>query len=486
MRRIAVLAVGALTTLSATAQYLTEGNVSKANEIIEAAVAAHGGERLTSLKTLVIEQQSKGTAVNQSLRPAPPWDRNSNSGFSAIDLENSIFASSNAGTGGGFEFDNGTIINGDDSYQLNYRAGTATPVAEPNFDNTSGPFIRVTPPLLVRQLQEHARTAHFLGETEHEGRPHLVVAFSMPVGPSISLYFDAETSLLSYSERVFPGFGLVQYRFLDYQTVDGVAFNQGFELLLNGDLNIERRNNNPKLNQPIDQYLTVDSSLSKVDPLTPDEMSRQQIADGVFLIGGNGTYGLFIEHNDYVVAIGGTGGIEARIEQLRDAVPEKPIRYGVMTHHHSDHVLAVPTYVTEGATVIGATAHAEVIRDAAGEDSADLKLETVAERRVIGSGKNRVELIDIGPTAHTEHLLIAWLPEHKILFEADHFAMPRTGPVPPAVSSTRTFAEALKRNDLQPAILTSSHSPRIGTMADLQTALSKRPARPTSESLSAR
>ena len=50
----------------------------------------------------------------------------------------------------------------------------------------------------------------------------------------------------------------------------------------------------------------------------------------------------------------------------------------------------------------------------------------------IEGGGRVVEILDIGPTAHTEHLLVAYLPEEGTLFEADHFALPASGPIPPA------------------------------------------------------
>ena len=87
------------------------------------------------------------------------------------------------------------------------------------------------------------------------------------------------------------------------------------------------------------------------------------------------------------------------------------------------------------------------------------------------AGDRRVEIIDIGPTAHTEHLLVAWLPEEGILFEADHFAMPRVGPVPPAVTSTKTFAVALRKAGLKVKTIVSAHSPTPGSMNDLEQAL---------------
>ena len=92
--------------------------------------------------------------------------------------------------------------------------------------------------------------------------------------------------------------------------------------------------------------------------------------------------------------------------------------------------------------------------------------------RVIVPAKKEVNT-PIGPTAHTEHLLVAYLPDEGILFEADHFALPRVGPIPPAVTSTQSFAEALGREELGVKLILSAHSPKAATMDDLRVALEK-------------
>ncbi len=468
-----LLLAGVLSASLVCAENLTQMNVEKTQAIIEDAVEAYGGsEKLNAITSIVVEHETENVATGQSRKAAPPWDRNPAAGIAAIDLENEVFVTKNHGSGGGFEFNNATVINGEESYQLNFRAGTAAPIAEPDFNTTSGPFVRITPALLVRQLQERAQTARYMDDVESDGRTYEVVSFSMEVGPAISLYFDKETLLLHRSERVLPNFGLVEYRFTEYESVDGIPFNQKFELILNGDENMVRKNLKTKVNASFENLIKIDSKLERSAAVTPDPLSRQQIDEGVYLIGGTGTYAMFIEMDDYIVAIGGTAGIPERIEQLREVVFDKPIKYGVMTHHHFDHVLGVPAYEAEGATVIAATAHEDVIRNAA-EDGDALKLKTIDDRYVIEDKNRRVEIIDIGPTAHTEHLLVAWLPEEGILFEADHFALPANGSLPPAVSSTKTFAGALIEHDLDPVKILAAHSPRVGTMEDLRAAIEK-------------
>ena len=273
-----VLAV-ALSASLVCAENLTQANVEKAQAVIDAAVQAYGGEdKLSEMNTLIIEHETVNIAVGQSRSPEPPWDRNPASGVTAIDYGERVFVTRNSGTGGGFEFDNGTVIDGEDSYQLNFRAGTSALIAEPDFDTTSGPFMRITPALLVRQISDRAQNAYYLGEVEIDDDIFDVVGFSMAVGPAISLYFDRDTRLLKRSERVLPAFGLVEYRFNDYERVDGIPFNQLFEFYFNGDANLERRNLSTKVNAEIGKLAVVDETLLSVPAIVPDELSRQEIA----------------------------------------------------------------------------------------------------------------------------------------------------------------------------------------------------------------
>lgn len=464
----------ALSVNIAHAENFTEANTNKAKDIINAAISAHGGDALLDdLRTLVIETHTVNHSVDQSRGTDAPWDTSIADSVDAIDLENNVFLTTNKGSGGGFENHNTTIINGEQSYQLNLRAGTVAKIAEPDFDTTSGPFVRVTPALLLRTLKDREANAHYLGDTKIDDVEYNVIGFSMTVGPAISLYFEKDTNLLRRSERVFPGFGLVEYRFDDYVEKGEVPYNQSFTLYLNGDVNLEREIQSVRINEKMDELLEIPAALVSIPELQPDPLTRQELDDGVWLIGGNGTYAMFVDMGDYIFAAGGTAGIPDRIDLLREVTGEKPIRYGMLTHHHFDHVMGVTAYEEEGATIIAAESHERIARRAA-SDGENLDLKLVSEKMTLQANGRTIEVMDIGPTAHTEHLLVAWLPQEGILFEADHFAMPRVGPVPPAVTSTKTFAEALARNGLDVRQIVSAHSPKPGTPESLEEALKRK------------
>ena len=170
-----------------TAGSLALKSVNRANEVIDAAIDAHGGaEALAGLKTLTQESDYINYATGQSRKPGPPYDRGQQRIFNAIDVGNEVFVNRSSGEGGGYVFDNGVIINAENSWQLDYRAGTSALIAEPDFDTRSGPFIRVTPALLMKQLQARRQQSNWLGEAEVDGRLHDVITLVMEVGPVLA------------------------------------------------------------------------------------------------------------------------------------------------------------------------------------------------------------------------------------------------------------------------------------------------------------
>jgi len=465
------------TSVVAAEETLPLNAVNRANEVIDAALEAYGGaETITNLNSVARKSHFTTWATNQSRSPGPPWDENEQMSFSAIDFENETFVGKNKGSGGGFDFNGSQIIKGEEGWQVSYRAGTVTPIAEPDFNNTAGPFIRVTAPLLVKQLQNRRQTSHWLGEVEFDGRPHDVITLVMEVGPALSLYFDQETHLLSRSERVLPPFGQVDYRFTDYETVDGIPFSKTFKLYVNDQPNVFIDIKSTMVNQSLDEYTAVPKTLEMVEaaPPAPADVEVQEVKEGVFLVGGGNTYAMFVEMDDHIIAVGGTAGIPGRIKALREVVKDKPIRYGVMTHHHNDHVLGVPAYQAEDAMVLTVKEHEAVMR-AAATDAESLKLQFVEDKYVFDDGDRKLEIIDFGPTPHAKHILMAWLPEEGILFEADHFPNPTNGQMAPAQLVTKRLAEVIDQQGLDVKIIVGAHSPRVASIDDLRKALTLSP-----------
>ena len=98
-------------------------------------------------------------------------------------------------------------------------------------------------------------------------------------------------------------------------------------------------------------------------PATPAPPAVVKVADDVYMLNGlaGGTHNvMFVAFNDYVLVleapeqiIYGSNSVQA-LAKIKETVPGKPIKYLVLTHHHSDHAGGFREYVAEGTTIVTA------------------------------------------------------------------------------------------------------------------------------------
>ncbi|HLQ77705.1 MAG TPA: MBL fold metallo-hydrolase, partial [Terriglobia bacterium] len=86
-------------------------------------------------------------------------------------------------------------------------------------------------------------------------------------------------------------------------------------------------------------------------------VTSEKLGDGLYrLTTGTGSYdSVIVEFKDYVMMLEGPQSIargQAYITETKKLIPNKPIRYVMNTHPHSDHTGGLPVLVAEGATII--------------------------------------------------------------------------------------------------------------------------------------
>jgi glyoxylase-like metal-dependent hydrolase (beta-lactamase superfamily II) len=160
----------------------------------------------------------------------------------------------------------------------------------------------------------------------------------------------------------------------------------------------------------------------------------EAVGDRVWLIKG-GYVALVAEFQDHVMVIE-AGQNEMRGEQILAEVtaliPDKPIRYLVNTHPHSDHTGGIVPFVRNGTRLITHINNARFLdmalsapRTLLGEETLDPRIEAVDGVTVYQDSANRVELHSV-PNGHSDGMLVAILPRQGILFQAD-FTLPQPG-----------------------------------------------------------
>jgi glyoxylase-like metal-dependent hydrolase (beta-lactamase superfamily II) len=234
----------------------------------------------------------------------------------------------------------------------------------------------------------------------------------------------------------------------------------------------------------------------------PPAAYAEQLAPGVFRIGQKpaaGTYSaLAVEFNDHVVLFepgpASVARAEAIIAETKRAIPNKPIRYGAISHHHIDHTGGLAAAVAEGITIVTPEVNRQFILNAFstprtlapdGLAKSGRKPQVqgfTGDRHVFTDGTRTFELHVIKGLPHADGLVVGYLPKERILMYADMFNLPSAAePVPnPPVRGTMVFADNIERLKLTPERVISVHAldqqndGRSTTVAEIRASLGRK------------
>ena len=222
--------------------------------------------------------------------------------------------------------------------------------------------------------------------------------------------------------------------------------------------------------------------------------TSEKLADGVYRI--NGAYNaLAIEFADHIVLFEPGPSNETRAQEIiaetKKVIPNKPIRYGVISHHHFDHTSGLPAVVAEGITIVTPAVNKAFLMNAlsaprtlAPDSLSKSGKKPVVEgftgdKRVFQDATRTFEVHVVKGLPHADGLVIGYLPKEKILVYADMFNLPTAAaPMPnPPVTGTIVFLDNIERLKLEPERLLSIHTlvpDRLTSVADIKASLARR------------
>jgi flavorubredoxin len=169
-------------------------------------------------------------------------------------------------------------------------------------------------------------------------------------------------------------------------------------------------------------------------------VTSEKLGDGLYrLTSGNGSYdSVIVEFKNYIMMLEAGQSIargEAYIAETKKLIPNKPIRYVMNTHPHSDHTGGLPALVAEGATIItqknneaflssALNTPRTLLTDVLAKNPKKAKFETVLEKKVYSDGTRTVELYHVPNAPHSNGLIFAYMPKEKVLFQGDFSVNP--------------------------------------------------------------
>jgi glyoxylase-like metal-dependent hydrolase (beta-lactamase superfamily II) len=171
-------------------------------------------------------------------------------------------------------------------------------------------------------------------------------------------------------------------------------------------------------------------------PSAPGPVRLDKAADGVWFLTGGSHNSIAIEMADHVIVYEGPLG-DARagavIEAVRGAIPGKPIRAVVVSHHHFDHSGGLRAFAAEGIAIAAPAAAAEFFAkayaaprtlapDRLARSGREASFIVVGARHEFRDATRTFEVHELKGNPHAEGLMIGYLPKEKILMVADAFS----------------------------------------------------------------
>ena len=191
-------------------------------------------------------------------------------------------------------------------------------------------------------------------------------------------------------------------------------------------------------------------------------LQAEKISDGLWMVPG-AIKSVAIEMNDHLIVVEAPE-TEARslavIDALKRAIPNKPIKYLVNTHHHFDHSGGLRTYVAEGATIVTYKDNIAffeniwrnprtIAPDRLAQTPRGAAWEGITGSRVMSDGSREVDIYHLTGNMHNPGLLMLYLPRERTLIEADSWSPPAAaGDYPGAVPNLVQFYDAVQRLNL--------------------------------------
>jgi glyoxylase-like metal-dependent hydrolase (beta-lactamase superfamily II) len=479
-RRSAVFAVtvGSLVSCASVPSENAEAVLTRAN-------VAMGG---TALRSISFSGSGSGATFGQAHEPGKAWPAiNYSSFFRLADYENAAFredaARSRAEPSGG----GGVPLMGAGEQRSvglmrgNYAWNMAGPAPIASAASLDGRVhdLWTTPHGVIKAALANKATLEMRGDA---GRSMAAVSFAVPGHFSATALINP-AGLVEQIETLQPnpvlGDTASVISFSDYRDFGGVKFPMRIRQSLGGfavlDLTVDEVK--PNVLTSIEVPALVMAATERV--------TAEKAANGVWFMAGGSHNSVAIEMKDHMLLVESPlwdGRAEALLAEVKKLGNGKPIRFVLNSHHHFDHSGGLRTAVADGITLVTselARPYFERILanpnrinpDAMQRSGKKAVISAVSGKRTFTDGERVVEVYYIEGSLHAQGFMMVYLPQEKILIEADAFTPGVANAPPPAKPNEviMNLVQNIERLNLQVERILPLHG-RMVPASDMYTA----------------
>lgn len=318
---------------------------------------------------------------------------------------------------------------------------------------------------------------------EEEGR--VLADFTLVDGPVITLAVDAATHMPEFIRSTEHHFYLrdVQRttRFAESLTVDNLKLPAVMSEYLDEFLVSQLRVTSVESAAAAEDLSAPEPAASApaAAGVTPAIVTAEALSDGVWLLAGQSHHSVLVEFSDHLLLIEAPNENRtlAVIAEAEALIPGKRVTQLVNTHHHFDHSGGHRAATARGLTIITQAANeafyrrmaeqpSTIVPDLLARSPQPIQLELVDDQLVIEDDAMRLELYRVNGSQHSRSMLMAYLPEQRLLIEADLYTPGRSVPQRFAPN----LLENIRSRGLEIDRLVPIHG-RVVDFAELETAV---------------
>ena len=442
-----------------------------ARALVERAAAAMGGaERISGVRTLVLEGTGAQFNLGQNVTPLAPLPRYEVTRWRrAIDLAAGRWR---------FEVDREPRFPTPNPAVQRFHASFDSvgwdrlPNGTLRRTSARGDEDRASELLYhpVRLLQVALRRGTELTRAGTTGGLHRVRMNA--AGHKFAFLLDARTGLPDRVEKIIyhPMLGDVvqETRFADWAESDGLRLPTRLVQRIDGRFLVsDLRVATTRVNGTTDAGdLAVPADIRSAPPLAAPAavVAVDTVAPGVWYLAGSSHHSVVIEMRDHLLLVEAPQSEErtlALIGAARALRPAKPLRAVINSHHHFDHAAGIRAAIASGITIITHESNVAflqdvarrqhfIVRDTLARAPRRATIEGVGAKRVLTDGARSVELHHLAGNPHGGSMLIVYLPAERLIVQADAYNPPApNAPSAPSYPFAPNLVATIDRLGLQ-------------------------------------
>jgi glyoxylase-like metal-dependent hydrolase (beta-lactamase superfamily II) len=427
--------------------------------IIENALNALGGlEAIDRVKTLEIHYTSANNMIGQNDDPYHPSEGYVLNATLIFDRTRDYLVNDYHILESGSQFRQRVLKKGNQVVFLDMMANKAVPFSA----SATLTYYRRIVPFWLLNLYMADSAYSFAGETNLNGRDCYVLDVNESGGTK--LFIDKATArpIKIQTRTDDPVYGLqtIEMTFESYRLIDGgISIPNEISVHNNGSKQASYFHMEAFVNSKFDESLFELPAGVTYDP-DPKPPKLEEVAPNIFFIqdqepGYNTT---FVNFKEFIVVLDSPLGTEySQLTQkfITEKFPGKPVRWVLLSHYHTDHIGGLAQFVSSGAGIILSeglqkfvsdflqTPHS-MIPDPMKGKNIQLQYQLVKNKWVLKDEDITMEVLQVGPNAHVQDMLMAYFPKQRILWQADMLIVAReSGQLPPGFLLEEEFDRLL-------------------------------------------